>query len=30
MMLDEGDAEDTHTCSHTGIHKTLHSLRNVF
>jgi hypothetical protein len=30
MMLDDGDAEDAHTHAHTGIHKTLHPLRNVF
>jgi hypothetical protein len=30
MMLNDGDAEDTHTRAHTGIHKTLHPLRNVF
>jgi hypothetical protein len=30
MMLDDGDAEDTHTRAHIGIHKTLHPLRNIF
>jgi hypothetical protein len=29
-MLDDGDAEDTHTHAHAGISKTLHPLRNVF
>jgi hypothetical protein len=30
MMQNDGNAEDTYTHAHTGIHKTLHPLRNVF
>jgi hypothetical protein len=30
MLDDDDDAEVTHTRAHTGIHKTLHPLRNVF
>jgi hypothetical protein len=30
MMQNDGDAEDTHARTHTGIYKALHPLRNVF
>jgi hypothetical protein len=30
MMQYGGDAEDTHARAHTGTHKTLHPLRDVF
>ena len=30
MMQYDGDAEHTHTLAHTGTHKTLHPLRDVF
>jgi hypothetical protein len=30
MMQNDDDAEDTHPRAHTGIHKTLHPLWNVF
>jgi hypothetical protein len=30
MMQYGGDAEDTHTRAHTGTHKTLHPLRDIF
>jgi hypothetical protein len=30
MMQNDEDAEDTHPHTHTGIHKTLYPLRNVF
>jgi hypothetical protein len=29
-MQNDEDAEDTHPHAHTGIHKTLHPLRNDF